>query len=875
MNFPVWELSAAGGGLLVAIIAVFHVYIAHFAVGGGLYLVTMEHIAYRSDDAHLLDYIRRHTKFFLIVTMVLGGITGVGIWFVISLLSPHATTILIHTFVFAWATEWVFFLGEIVSLFLYFYLFGKVSRRLHLTIGWFYFVCGWMSLFMINGIIGFMLTPGDWLTTRHFWDGFFNPSFWPALVFRTAFSLLLAGLFGLVTAAWERDDAVRARLVRTNALWLLLPFAVLLPSGWWYLQAVPEAARALILGGNPQIPGFFRIFFAVCAAVAAGGLLMAIRLPARFHRGLAVALVVIGIGSMGSFEWIREAGRRPFLIHGYLYSNGIFVEGANQLNRGYLAASAWNRHASLTDPLAAGRELFRGQCAACHSVDGPRTDIRRLSAAFGVMGMDALLTGMGKLSTYMPRFFGTPEERHALAQYVASLNPRPAEPTQPRPQLSQTIPAFDTQTSEYVLLAWCTLGEKCISDCDAHFSLLPPGSALMAQLVRRGPVPELVTEGVELRYIAPPGHERPSQHVEFWKYAESLVGTKLPPDTSAKGLTPSGVMKKIDNAAVFVADGIPALPYRDDGVIDPYPVWTVEARDAASGALLATTQVVLPVSTEIGCKNCHGGTWRRVGAMGIAAVTASDVLARHDRRHATNLLPQAQAGRPVLCQSCHPDPLLKAKGNPEVLNLPAALHGFHAHYLTDRPGAEACHTCHPTGPDSFSRCARGVHAQRGLTCVACHGTLEDHALSLLRAEEAKPRAQRLLAGLTPRLVASQADIQPRTPWEDEPDCLTCHQEFTKPASREVSAFNAWARGAGALYRSRSDDAGLRCPACHGSTHAEYPAVNPVHPQRDAIQPLQYQGNSRPVGAGGNCAVCHTVPMDVEFHHPNILAGVGQ
>jgi mono/diheme cytochrome c family protein len=872
MNFPAWDLHAAGGGLLVALIAIFHVYIAHFAVGGGLFLVTSEHYAYRNEDPDLLDYIKRHTKFFLIVTMVLGGITGVGIWFIISLLSPGATSILIHTFVFAWATEWVFFVGEIVSLFLYFYFFGTISRRLHLTIGWFYAFCGWMSLFMINGIIGFMLTPGDWLTTQNFWDGFFNPSFWPSLVFRTAFSLLLAGLYGLVTAAWIQDATVRERILRWNALWLILPFSVLMPSGWWYLQAIPEAQRLLILGSNPEIPRFFTIFYAVCAALIAGGLLLAIRMPATVKRSLAVGLVVVGIGSLGSFEWIREAGRRPYLIHGYLFSNGILASETSAMAQGYLSRSPWAQHADLADPLASGEILFRGQCSSCHSRGGPMLDIRALSAAFGFTGMDSLLTGMGKIYTYMPRFLGTPAERQALAAYVASLTPKAPEPTLPRPELSQSIPAFHSEESSYVLLAWCTLGEKCISDCDAHFSLLPPGSALMAQLIRRGPVPEIVTQGVELRYIAPPGHEHPSQAVDFWKYAPSLVGKDLPPDTSAKGLTPSGIMHRMDGAPVFVADGIPVLPYRSDGVIDPYPVVTVEARDTTSGALLATTQAVLPVSTEIGCKNCHGGTWRRTGAMGIAATTANDILRRHDRRHGTALAQGAAAGKPVLCQSCHPDPLLKAKGNPNLLNLPAALHGFHAHYLEGRSEAEACHLCHPTGPESYSRCARGVHAQRGLTCVSCHGTLEDHALSLLRAEEmaGKPKAKRLQAGLKPRVVASVDEIQPRTPWDDEPDCLACHAAFRRPETKDVSAFNAWARGGSNLYRSRSDDAGLRCPACHGSTHAEYPAVNPFHPQRDAIQPLQYQGISGPIATGGRCAVCHTVSMDAEFHHENIL-----
>lgn len=34
--------------------------------------------------------------------------------------------------------------------------------------------------------------------------------------------------------------------------------------------------------------------------------------------------------------------------------------------------------------------------------------------------------------------------------------------------------------------------------------------------------------------------------------------------------------------------------------------------------------------------------------------------------------------------------------------------------------------------------------------------------------------------------------------------------------------------------------------------------------------MRYQGNKRPIGAGGNCAVCHREEMDAELHHPNML-----
>ena len=876
MNFPIWELQWAGGGLLIALIAVFHVYIAHFAVGGGLFLVLTEHLAYRRNSPEILDYTKRHTKFFLLVTMVLGGITGVGIWFIISLVSPAATTSLIHTFVFGWGIEWVFFLSEIVSLFIYFYMFGKMNRRNHLTIGWLYFFFGWMSLFMINGIIGFMLTPGDWLTTRDFWDGFFNPSFWPSLAFRTFIAIIFAGLYGFVTATWEKDATTREAMVRYCALWLVIPFALLLLSGWWYLQVLPEGAKAMILGANPEIAPFLKGFIWISAILFAGGLFMAIRMPASIKRPAAVALLIIGLMYMGTFEWMREAGRRPYLIYGHMYSNSIIAGTEEAIAaQGYLASSGWNNNQEITpeNRLEAGREIFRGLCSSCHSIGGPLNDIRPLTDMFDQFGMEAMITGMGRVHTYMPRFAGSDQERAALATYIVEeLNeniPADAEKVS-RPELSLEIPAFDADADEYVLLAWCTLGEKCISDSDAHFSMLPPGSTLSAQLVRRDLLPELVTEGVELTFIPPAGFENPSNHVEFWKYAPSLVGKEVPLNISAKGLGMSGAMKLNAKNQTFMADGIPVLPYTDGGEINPYPVFTIEARDVSSGRLLATTSVVAPVSTEIGCKNCHGGTWRKDGVMGISAVTASDVLARHDRRHKTALLDEAEAGRPVLCQSCHPDPLLKSEGRPELLNLPASIHGFHANYMTDMEEAEACHACHPTGPDSYTYCARGVHAQIGLTCVNCHGTLEDHALTLLRAEQqaGKAKADVLMRHVKPRLVDTVEEIEPRQPWKDEPDCLTCHVDFQAPQTD--SAFNVWTRGPEGLYRTRSDDAGIMCEACHGPTHAEYPATNAFHADLDAIQPLQYQGANGPIGSGGNCGVCHTVDMDYEFHHPNIL-----
>ena len=140
MNYPVWYIPAVGGPLIIALVAIVHVVVSHFAVGGGLWLVVTEKKAYKEKKEFILEYVKKHTLFFMLLTMVFGAMTGVGIWFTIALINPDATSALIHFFVFGWAIEWVFFVIEIVTAFLYFYTFKKIPGKTHLLIGWIYFI---------------------------------------------------------------------------------------------------------------------------------------------------------------------------------------------------------------------------------------------------------------------------------------------------------------------------------------------------------------------------------------------------------------------------------------------------------------------------------------------------------------------------------------------------------------------------------------------------------------------------------------------------------------------------------------------------------------------------------------------------------------
>jgi cytochrome bd-type quinol oxidase subunit 1 len=877
MNYPVWELSTFGGGFLIALIAIVHVLVSHFAVGGGLFLVSLEKKAYREENPALLEYVKKHSKFFLLLTMVFGGLTGVGIWWIISLLNPAATSALIHIFVFGWAAEWVFFLAEIVALFIYFYTFGKMERKKHILIGWIYFFSAWMSLFLINGIIDFMLSPGTWLENQNFWSGFFNPTFWPALVFRTGLSLVLCGVFGFVTAAFVKDQKLRTNLMHTCAKWVAVPFVLMLAGGWWYIEALPGSVSHVIFEHSPEMTAYLSTLAWATPVFFAISMFMALKLPNSLQKILCFVVVGIALIYFGAFEFVREGGRRPYIIYEYMYSNQVYADDIPAIQQaGFLSTAKWTEYDEITQDnlYPAGKDLFKFQCSACHSVGGPLNNILPLVEKYSnVFGMDSKLNGLGKLNTYMPPFMGTREERWALASYIVKEFNNSTETSGNIAVADQSlpveIPPFDKDKDEYVLLAWSTLGMKGISDNSAQWMMLPPGTSIYAQLIKRGNSPSIVTREVELRYNLDEEFLKPQDKVEFWNNVEALFGKKLEPGVGLKGMGLAGTMRLDPEHNAFVAPKVPVLPYPESGGFNPYPLMTVTAVDRQSGKELARTRVVAPATTEMGCRNCHGGDWRVANVAGFTMATGEDILAAHDKNSATSLVQQARDGKPVLCQSCHADPVLGAPGKEGVLNFSASIHGWHANFLTGRDGNEACAACHGIRDDGPTQCFRSHHGQF-MECSNCHGTMEDHSLTLLKYEEqqGKERAAILMEHLQSRNVDSVADIQSRAPWTQQPDCLNCHENFGIGMS--MDAFNVWTEDESGLFRNRHDQMGaVMCAACHSSPHAVYPATfNRLGEKRDSIQPLQYQGNNRPIG--NDCMVCHTVPKQFEAHHPNSL-----
>ncbi len=477
MNYPFWDIPHLGSGWVIGLIAIFHVMISQFAVGGGFYLPLAERKALRMTDPQLradwLKQLASHSKFFLVLTAVFGTVSGVGIWFAIGLTHPEATSTLIHNFVFGWAMEWVFFMVELTTIAVYYYTWNRVDEKLHLTVGWVYAGASVATLIIINGILSFMLTPGDtWIGvagTGHeaskFWNAFFNPTYWPSLLLRTCVCASLAGIWALITASridGEKHPELKTSKVQWSVKWLVPSFVAMPFLMIWYYAMVPASQRALLTLGIDTInSGTFStvtrmalIIIVTSATIIGVAYFLAYRNPLEFNLSHAMAVLLLALMATGAGEYSREMLRKPYVIGRWMYSNGVRVPYVSRINtEGYLAHSNWIwsgpvLYDRLTDPNAPpptilndraysysrGEAIFRGECGSCHTLNGYRPLAKLLDGRdrANIHNFITMLHENRMDSPYrkfMPPMVGTQQDVDDLTDFLnAQVNPSTPKP---------------------------------------------------------------------------------------------------------------------------------------------------------------------------------------------------------------------------------------------------------------------------------------------------------------------------------------------------------------------------------------------------------------------------------------------------------------
>jgi len=224
---------------------------------------------------------------------------------------------------------------------------------------------------------------------------------------RTGVCVMLAGLYALLVASRQATGDFKMRIVRYSATWGLFGLVVTTVAQSWYLKIILATLTTKIALGP-----VLALRSAAWLAIVIGGLLMlAWVLARRLPVVVAVLLMVVGLAWFGSFESFRESARKPYVITGYIYGNGVEVAKTDRYKKeGYLAQITYRTGDD-------GADLFRHACRSCHTLDG----YRPLKPAFA--GTDpkfiaAIVRGTQLLTTNMPPFLGTAGEADQIAGYI-------------------------------------------------------------------------------------------------------------------------------------------------------------------------------------------------------------------------------------------------------------------------------------------------------------------------------------------------------------------------------------------------------------------------------------------------------------------------
>lgn len=260
----------------------------------------------------------------------------------------------------------------------------------------------------------------------------------------------------------------------------------------------------------------------------------------------------------------------------------------------------------------------------------------------------------------------------------------------------------------------------------------------------------------------------------------------------------------LPNENYFIAKRIPITPFTDNNLLteNPYQLMHLVAKAEGSNTILATTDMVIPVSNEINCisSGCH--------------TSEQNILDEHESVTGFN------NNGPNLCANCHASNALGTIGIPEAGIFSKVIHDTHKDMLPENEIA-TCYKCHPGKQTQCLRDVMGKDPINPLICQDCHGTMS---------------------------VVTSSIENGRRPWLDEPKCgdVLCHG-------------SNYAEEPNKLYRESQGHGGLNCSACHGSPHAILPTVQP----NDNIQNINLQGFA---GTLQICTVCHaTTPSGLGPH----------
>ena len=438
-QFPLFYFPEYGSAWMMGITGTIHILASHTSVGAAMLFAFLAYKAYKENRSDLYPYMKKYGMFLLIFSYVIGSITGPGIWYTATAASPRGISALIHNFVWVWATEWVFFVYEVIGVFVLVYFIDKIDKKTHLKLTFSFALASVGTLALIIGIISFMMWPGtqSYYLTGSASDAFFGTNTFPHMFLRIGFMIMLSGVIGLlISSAMKKDNLeLSQELTKKMGYISMLGGFLVLFFFMWYMGTLPDNAHAVfnitkeeVIQNRILITIIFSLYF-----------LIAIIKPNYIRTPLAsVMIFVILIGGIWPGEKLRESMRKPYVAGQYIYSNQIIsrdVPGKNIKSelpiiaeKGLLQVNPFVpenlKVITEENKLQAGELLTKMACSNCHSLEnsGKYRPLKDRLVGMDKEGIKAILYAIGNGGmSYMPSLSLPEHETDAIAEYLASL----------------------------------------------------------------------------------------------------------------------------------------------------------------------------------------------------------------------------------------------------------------------------------------------------------------------------------------------------------------------------------------------------------------------------------------------------------------------
>jgi cytochrome bd-type quinol oxidase subunit 1 len=414
--YPVNDFGPVMKGMVIGGIGIVHVFLAQFAIGGGMLLWYFERTQREEPDARA--FVDGFFQVLVLVSFVLGALTGVAIWFTTIQVGARTIGLMVDRFHWLWATEWVCFAVEVVAGYAFVRAGKRLAERARLGLLALYAVASWGSLFWINGILSWQLTPGHGTSM---WAGFFNASFWPSLLYRTCVAMALAALAACaVINTMEMSRERRAALIR-RASRFAAPMAAMPLLALWYLAVIPEDSRRWLLGGSMAMTMFVAI--AAGASLLIGGYAVVGLIVKRLYVNGATAtlLLALAFGATAAGEFVREGARKPYTVRGQLYSTSIAPDEVAHLREvGVTVDDPYPLRDAARYPtaqLARGAKVERALCDACHTMHGANALVE-LTRSWTDDQLRLNIAKLQRTKNFMPPFAGNADDVEAVVQLI-------------------------------------------------------------------------------------------------------------------------------------------------------------------------------------------------------------------------------------------------------------------------------------------------------------------------------------------------------------------------------------------------------------------------------------------------------------------------